>query len=380
LFGDAQIRGDVVTYCLPDAGSGASAFGGWLHRFPSSIEIRPLRLPGREDRVGEPVRLSPVELADSIARRTGRRPFALYGHSMGARLAFEVVRELLRRPGVTPPVALYVGAALPPDVRPSLADAVDLPDDQLVAALMTRAGAGPALRDEPELRELILPVVRADLDWVASYRYEPEPGLPMPVIGIAGAADRDDGALPMLGWSRHAAGDFRLYTVPGGHAFHRSTPPELVPLLAADLLACVRGAPPPLNPPGPDEVHVFAGRVDDLQPAEAADALPADDARAAAGIRDDVERRGFVARRVVLRRLMRRYGIDPDDRGPSRPDNPWFGAGHAGGRVVVAVTGGHDIDVERAVETGAVAAVAAVAVARDGWRLRFERLGVDGPT
>lgn len=235
LFGPGPSHGDVIVYCLPDAGSGASAFGGWQRKFPQGIEIRPLHLPGRESRFREPWRIAPVEIARAIAGRTDR-PFALYGHSMGGRLAFEVVRELRRHADAPLPVALYVGASAPPDVPVPLAEAVELPDDELVAELISRAGAGQELRDLPELRELVLPVIRADLGWVRSYRYRPEPPLPVPVLAFAGTDDREYGKQQMLGWARHTGVGFRVHTVPGGHAFHRATPDRLVNLLTVDLL------------------------------------------------------------------------------------------------------------------------------------------------
>jgi surfactin synthase thioesterase subunit len=242
LFGAAEPRGDAVLYCLPDAGSGAGAFAAWPGRFPAHLDVRPLCLPGRERRIAEPPVLSPADIADALARRHGRDspPFALYGHSMGACLAFDVACDLLGRPEAPLPVALYVGGAIPPDERPPLVDAADWPEEELVTELIERAGAGAQLRDEPEIRELVLPVVRADLRWLGSRPSGAGFRLPFPVVAFAGAADPTDGARRMYGWARRAAGEFRLYTVPGGHAFHREPPEELVTWLSAELAAVLQ--------------------------------------------------------------------------------------------------------------------------------------------
>ncbi|MFD0746120.1 thioesterase II family protein [Phytohabitans flavus] len=102
-----------VLFCLPYSGGGASMFHDWRAAFPTEIEIAPVRLPGREDRIAEPIDLSPPAIAAAIAERVDR-PYAVYGHSLGARLGFDVVREL-RRLGARPPERLYVAAAVPPD-------------------------------------------------------------------------------------------------------------------------------------------------------------------------------------------------------------------------------------------------------------------------
>jgi surfactin synthase thioesterase subunit len=271
LFGRDRPRQGVITYCLPDAGSGAGAFAGWSAAFGPALDVRPLYLPGRDRRIAEDPRPRPMEIADALAGRAGP-PYVLYGHSMGARLAFAVIGELRRRPGAPLPAALCVGAAMPPDVRPPLVDAAELPDDDLVHELIARAGAGPELRDLPELRELVLPVVRADLRWIGSYPFRPGPGLPMPVIAFAGTDDLTDGAAQMLGWARRAGAGFRLYTVPGGHAFHRAVPLELVTRLTAEVVAAASAVVPDLPAPAGDEVHLFLTRSPDFAAGSSDDA------------------------------------------------------------------------------------------------------------
>ncbi|MCK2217008.1 thioesterase domain-containing protein [Actinomadura sp. ATCC 31491] len=242
-------------FCLPYAGGGASAYTGLLRRLTDLIDLTvvPLQLPGRENRIAEPPAFTVAGIADEIAPATGE-PYALYGHSMGARLAFEVARELRRR-GLRPPSRLYVGGAHPPDRRVPLAAAVELPDDAFIDQLVRRSGALPELKHLPELRELMLPVLRSDFTWIRNYAYAPEPPLGCPVVAFGGLDDGEVGAAELLGWARHTAAGFRLRTLRGGHLFVKDSPGELAALIAADLTAGHA-------PPGPDELHLWLGGPD----------------------------------------------------------------------------------------------------------------------
>ncbi|MBG0816413.1 thioesterase [Planomonospora sp. ID82291] len=247
-------------FCLPYAGGGASAYQSMRAALSGTAEVVALNLPGREGRIAEPPRVSIGEIADEMAPATGR-PYAVYGHSMGARIAFEVVRELRRR-ALPMPVRLYVGGAHPPDRRVPLAAAVGLADEAFIEQLVRRAGALTELRDVPELRELLLPLLRSDFTWIKEYRYAPEPPLDVPLVAFAGLDDAEVPAPVMLGWSRHTRSRFRLRTVRGGHLFLADAHADLPRLIAEDLAAGDPAGgraegPPGAAPPAEDEVHVW---------------------------------------------------------------------------------------------------------------------------
>ncbi|MEV5503072.1 thioesterase domain-containing protein [Nonomuraea fuscirosea] len=225
-------------FCLPYAGGGAGAYTGLLRALSAlpavpGLTVVPVQLPGRESRIAEPPAFTIAEIADEVAPATDE-PYALYGHSMGARLAFEVVRELRRR-GLRGPSRLYVGGAHPPDRRVPLAAAVDLPDDAFIDQLVRRSGALPELRDLPELRELMMPVLRSDFTWIKNYSFVPEPAIGCPIVAFTGLDDGEVGAADMLGWARHTTAGFRLRTLRGGHLFVKDRPAELAELIATDL-------------------------------------------------------------------------------------------------------------------------------------------------
>lgn len=342
--------GKATLFCLPYAGGGATAFWELQQRSPSSVAIEPVHLP----------RLTAQDVATAVARRV-RTPYALYGHSMGARLGFEVVRELRRR-GAPLPVALFVGAAHAPHLPEPLARLVDLSEEDFIEQLIARCGSPVELRDDPDVRELVLPALRADFDWIKRYRYRSEPPLPVPIVAFAGADDRLLPPTAMLAWARHSTVGLGLHTLPGTHLFLQSEPDLLIRLLAAELATAMDGATAAGTIAGPaaDEVHVWLAPLDQLPGHCAAAAeLSRRERERAAAFRHERDRHRFIGRQVVLRRLLRRYGADlgTDEFPTARRGKPYvttpadlrFSLSHSDGLVLVAVTRGHEVgvDVER---------------------------------
>ncbi|MGK5739880.1 thioesterase domain-containing protein [Micromonospora sp. URMC 103] len=225
----------VQLFCLPYAGAGASAFRRWQDGIGPGVEVLPVQLPGRENRITEDARFRVPDVARAIAARvTG--PFALYGHSMGGRVGFEVVREL-RREGRPLPLRLYVGGARAPHVTaPSLFDGLSTVDDD---ELLRRLGAGGGIPAEvlahPELVELLLPLLRADFGRVDSYRYVTEEPLPVPIVAFSGRHDRAVTRAQSAAWGEHTAAGFTLREIDGGHFFLHDALGDLLAAIRADL-------------------------------------------------------------------------------------------------------------------------------------------------
>lgn len=232
----------VRLFCLPYAGAGASAFRHWQGAFGADVEVLPVQLPGRENRISEDPRFTVADVAAAIAGRADR-PYAIYGHSMGGRVGFEVVRELARTGGPLP-LRLYVGGARAPHVDDaSLFDGLSAVDDEeLLRRLGDGGGLPPEVLAHPELVELLLPLLRADFGRVDSYRYVPGEPLPVPVVAFSGRADRAVSHAQSAAWARHTAAGFTLHEIDGGHFFLHDRLPELVAAIRGDLTDALRGA------------------------------------------------------------------------------------------------------------------------------------------
>jgi medium-chain acyl-[acyl-carrier-protein] hydrolase len=206
---------------FPHAGAGASVFRAWAPLLGPDVELAAMRLPGREERCGEPSATgvhAMLEATEPQWSAACRAPYAVFGHSVGALAAFELVRELRRR-GRAAPTALIVSGRVAPQVRSGVRHVHALPDDELAAYLGGLGGNTAAALAEPRLRALFLPPLRADLACDERYQYIREPPLDTPLAALCGTGDPRAPLAGARAWSVHTTGRFRLRPVPGGHFF-----------------------------------------------------------------------------------------------------------------------------------------------------------------
>ncbi|MEU8252228.1 alpha/beta fold hydrolase [Nonomuraea sp. NPDC048916] len=205
--------------CLPHAGGSATFFFPMSKELSPSVELLAIQYPGRQDRRTEPCIDDIRVLADHIAdelRPWLDRPIALFGHSMGAAVAFEVSVRL-ERAGVTPLVLFASGARAPSRYRH---ERVHLRDDAgLLMELATLSGTSSQVLDDEEIMRTVLPVLRSDYRAVETYRYRPVPPLRCPVIAMTGEEDPQVTLDEAESWSRHTTGGFGLRTFAGGHFY-----------------------------------------------------------------------------------------------------------------------------------------------------------------
>ncbi|MGH9280037.1 MAG: non-ribosomal peptide synthetase [Acidimicrobiales bacterium] len=208
-------------FCFPPAGGSASYFDTWLDEIPEWIVVSPVQLPGRGDRANEAL-LARVEqlvdlLADELLPRLDQ-PFVLFGHSMGALIAYEVARTL-RAWGAPEPRAVYVSGFRAPHLPGRGSPIYSLPDDVFIEELAHLVNGSKNLLDDTELRQLFLPLLRADVELCESYQHVPDEPLSCALRVFGGRNDGSVGREELAGWRRHTRGPFRLEMFPGDHSF-----------------------------------------------------------------------------------------------------------------------------------------------------------------
>jgi medium-chain acyl-[acyl-carrier-protein] hydrolase len=229
---DAALR----LFCFPYAGGSATVFRGWAERLPATVDLRPMHLPGRGRRFHDPLlyRLDPMadEAADALAPLLDR-PYALFGHSMGASLAFEVAQRLRARQ-LPQPACLIVSGRRAPHLDAASAPIHRLPDARFLDAVLRMNGTPEDVLAQPEIVKLILPVLRADFEAIETYRPAQRPPLACRVVALGGADERGS-ADAVASWRNYGTGGFRGEIVPGDHFFLRGRAERVFEVLNEEL-------------------------------------------------------------------------------------------------------------------------------------------------
>jgi medium-chain acyl-[acyl-carrier-protein] hydrolase len=228
----------IRLFCFPYAGGAAPAvFRAWPGHLSKTFEVCVPSLPGRGLRVREPAptRLSFLveQLAGSIAPLLDR-PFAFYGHSLGALTAFELARSL-RRAGLRAPEHLFVSGSRAPHMRVASLARHNLSDAELLEELGRLNGTPREVLENRELMELLLPSVRADFEMLESYSYAVEQPLACPVSAYGGAEDPEASRDDLEEWQRHTASRFSMRIFDGDHFFIHRHAPELLRVIAREV-------------------------------------------------------------------------------------------------------------------------------------------------
>lgn len=215
LGGGLRPEARLRLFCLPPAGAGASIYRGWDAATPPEVQVLPVQLPGREERSAEAPFRRVDPLLDALEAGLGPElssPYALFGHSLGAVLAFELGRRGQGRG--EPPVHLFVSGRPAPETRPPGSILPGPVEEELIRALRDRL---PEEVAEPELQELLRPAAEADLELSRSYRWVDGPPLDCPLTALGGVADPGVSRALLEAWRRHTRGRFKVRMLPGDH-------------------------------------------------------------------------------------------------------------------------------------------------------------------
>lgn len=224
--------------CLPHAGGGAAMFYRWADLLPPEIELLAVQLPGREARLREPPLLRMTTIVSRLATALTPlldRPFAVFGHSMGAMIAFELARELRWREQPLPS-RLFLSGRQAPNRHQAETPIHRLDDAALIREVTRRYGGVPAaLLADSELLKMFLPAIRADFEVIETYRFVPEAPLACPFAIFAGRDDPQTRAENVAGWSALTSIGTVRRDFPGGHFYLSDVREAVVSAVVDDL-------------------------------------------------------------------------------------------------------------------------------------------------
>lgn len=218
-------RSALRLFCLPHAGGGAGSYRDWVAGLAPDIEVVPVQLPGRETRFFERPFESMASLLEALVealRPFLDVPFALFGHSLGALVGFELSRQL-RHDGFRP-VHLFVSGYGAPHLPVMLSPMYHLPDAQFAAALAGLNTVPTAILENKELLQLLLPLLRADFAVYERYQYREAKPMNCPITMLGGEADSLVSPDMLAPWAQHTTQPGELYLFPGDHFYLHSQP------------------------------------------------------------------------------------------------------------------------------------------------------------
>ncbi|MGB8840853.1 MAG: alpha/beta fold hydrolase [Aliidongia sp.] len=218
---DVESKCAVRVFCLPYAGGSALIYRGWQQLVPDWMHVCPIELPGRGTLFAEAPAHSLAELAREVSAvllACEGHPFALFGHSMGALIAYEAARTL-ELAGSRSLVYLFLSGARPPFLSRNHEPISHLPDSEFIEKLRKLNGTPKEVLDHGELMELLLPVIKNDFRIVERHEFEHGKLIDTPTVAFTGVEDSEVSVNDVYQWSKLINSRLRVVELSGDHFF-----------------------------------------------------------------------------------------------------------------------------------------------------------------
>lgn len=209
-------------FCFPYAGGGGGIYKKWLPHLGNDVSVYPVILPGRERRFSEPPYVSLELLIDDfmeVIKPYLDKPFAFFGHSMGALIAFEVTKRIEQNTNYKPK-HLFISAKAAPHIEKSTQNKHLLSNTSLIEELRRMNGTDTAILENKELMDAMLPIIRADFQLLETYHYNPGYLINTPMTIFGGMNDEEVSHKKLVEWATLSRNKhFQLNLFRGDHFF-----------------------------------------------------------------------------------------------------------------------------------------------------------------
>ncbi|WP_154117326.1 thioesterase II family protein [Paenibacillus monticola] len=225
----------IKLFCIPYAGGSAVIYHSWKTYLNEQIELIPLELPGRGTKAKQPLQRNVQEIVAGlydIVKESLKcdEDYAIFGHSMGSTIAFELYHELIKN-GFHQPVHFFVSAGRSPD---SIKEKIvhNLPEEEFKQVILEYGASSSIIFENEELRSFFVPILRADFEVIENYTsLERNRKIGCGMTAFYGSEDTGIKRTQMGEWKIHASGLWKIHCIPGGHFFIKESPKQVVAIV-----------------------------------------------------------------------------------------------------------------------------------------------------
>lgn len=228
-------------FCLPYAGGSATYYSRWKKYLNDRIELCPIELAGRGRRYADPFYKSIADAVEDvysmIKDELDKEPYAIFGHSMGSVIAYELGVKTMNLHPV--PVHIFVSGGTAPHARKKLKPTYNLPLEQFKEEILKYEGTPENFFDNKELLRLFLPILRADIKIMEEYSFSDGKEFARfhsPISVFCGKSDAHAPMSTIDEWQKLTDKECRIYPFEGGHFFIHDNEEEIVDIINNSLL------------------------------------------------------------------------------------------------------------------------------------------------
>lgn len=224
-------------FCFPYAGGNAFIYRSWGDQLPSHVELYSIQFPGRGSQLRQPAFTRLSAMLDFLYQGIVPlldKPFAFFGHSMGALICFELARHLGVQQSLEP-LGLFLSGRGAPTIKSDEPITFDLPEDEFISELRRLNGTPREVLEHPELLQLMLPILRADFELCQTYSFTSTARLNCPIFVYGGLQDEEVPRENLEAWRDQTTSALTVRMFPGDHFFLHASQSLLLRSLSSDL-------------------------------------------------------------------------------------------------------------------------------------------------